>query len=301
MTAGALARRRARDFLKGIYMAVPFKLQLFSLTKAIYQPPQHVFRYLNFRGKFKVDVDRQSFYIRNDWGLDIETSVFWTGLLGSWERVSLSIWIELCRTADVVFDIGANTGIYSLVAKAVNPRAQVYAFEPIRRIYEKLVRNNELNGFDIRCLEMALSSYDGEGVMYDLPYRHVYAVMLDENLHSTPAVETKVAVARGSTFIRHENLAKVDLIKLDVESHEPKVLEGFGECIRQTRPTILVEIWNDTIGEKVQGLLDGNGYLYFSTDEHTPLVRRDFIRNSGPGYLNYLACTEETARALRLV
>ena len=51
-----------------------------------------------------------------------------------WEKVSLQLWEELCKESEVIFDVGSNTGVYSLLAKSSNPKSKVYAFEPIKRI-----------------------------------------------------------------------------------------------------------------------------------------------------------------------
>ena len=47
--------------------------------------------------------------------------------------------------SDVIFDIGANTGIFALVSGAANPKARIFAFEPVSRVFEKLKGNVALN------------------------------------------------------------------------------------------------------------------------------------------------------------
>ena len=45
---------------------------------------------------------------------------------------------------DVIFDIGANTGIYSMVTKAINPSSKIHAFEPSKQTYFKLKLNSRI-------------------------------------------------------------------------------------------------------------------------------------------------------------
>jgi FkbM family methyltransferase len=290
-----------KNAARALYGAFPFKKPLFDVIRKFYRPPARLLYHLWFKGAFPVDVAGRRFLVNNERGLDMETAIFWTGITGSWEPTSMSLWIELCKRSQVVIDVGANTGVFALVAKGVNPTSRVVAVEPIERIHAKLVANNDLNGYDIECLLLALTNYDGEGVMYDLPYDHVYAVMLNENLHTSPAVERKVSVLRGDTLIRERGLGRVDLIKIDVESHEPEVLEGLADCLRTMQPALLVEIWNDEIGKRVQAILDGHGYLYYALDETRGPRRVSEIRHPLPGYMNHLVCTAETAAALGLV
>jgi tRNA1(Val) A37 N6-methylase TrmN6 len=42
----------------------------------------------------------------------------------------LALWIKLCRQSETILDVGANTGVYALVAGAVNKKAKIFAFEP---------------------------------------------------------------------------------------------------------------------------------------------------------------------------
>ena len=216
----------------------------------------------------------------------------------------MAAWIALCREAAVILDVGANTGVYSLVAQTVNPQARVYSFEPLQRAHDSLKANVALNGYGIDCRRTALSDYDGDGVIYDLPVEHNYTASVNRNNYpSTYSVkETPIKTMTLSTFIETEKLDRVDLIKIDVESHEPHVLAGMGPYLAAMKPVLLVEIWNDEIGERVEALVDGLGLVYLTSDEQSPLARTDHIRNPR-GYrefqpLNYIICAPEVAARL---
>jgi FkbM family methyltransferase len=291
-----------KKFLKSAYLAVPFKKPLFSIIRKVWVPPKSIYRYLYFRGIFQVQVGEKHFLIQH-YGYDIETDIFWLGLSGGWEKISLTIWIELCKQASMIIDVGANTGIYGLVAKSVQPNANVYCIEPVQRIYRKLVNNCNLNHYDIRCLRWAASNYDGEGIIYDLPTEHVYKVTLNKNTNpSFPVSPCPVRTMRLATMIKEENISKIDLIKIDVESHEPDVLEGMGEYLPSMRPTILLEIWNNQVGHRVEKLVKGLDYCIYATDEKSPFHKVNKITNTdGAGsYSNYLLCEESVAKYLKL-
>jgi hypothetical protein len=151
---------------------------------------------------------------------------------------------------------------------------------------------------------VAVSNYDGEGVIYDLPTEHIYSVTLNKDLHNLelPAQRVTVIARRLATFIEQRGLTKVDLIKIDVESHEPEVLEGMGEYLDLMRPTILMEVWNDEVGRRAEAVLAQHDYLFFSTDETEPFKPATYIRNPNPakGYLTYLICSQQTADMLNL-
>ena len=123
------------------------------------------------------------------------------------------------------------------------------------------------------------------------------------NQDTTPAganvIETKIRIARLDTFIEREKLERIDLMKIDVEAHEPEVLSGMGQYLGQFRPTILIEILHDEIGERVERLVENYGYLYFNIDDHAGTVRQ--VEHIGKSdFWNYLLCDAATAGELGL-
>jgi hypothetical protein len=85
-----------------------------------------------------------------------------------------------------------------------------------------------------------------------------------------------------------------------VETFEPQVLEGFKKNLSLMKPTFLIEVLMDEVGDKLQHAFDGLGYLYFNIDDKNEKIRRvDKIVKSD--YFNYLICSERTAGKLNLV
>jgi FkbM family methyltransferase len=294
-----------KRILKKIYRLLPFKKEVYSFLKLFWTPPHTVYKHLHFTGVFKVRVaDNNSFRIRH-YGNDIENEIFWKGLTGGWEKKSMKLWMQLCKEAKVIMDIGANTGIYSLAAKATNPEAAVYAFEPLHRILTKLQHNNNLNHYDIKCIEKALSNTEGDQVIYENYNPHVNAATLDR--HTAIAYgrgqlnrETVIKTTTLDRLIESEKLEGVDLVKIDVETHEPEVVAGFKNFLPQYRPAFLVEILMDEVGRKLQETFDPLGYLYFNIDDRNDTIRQvQNLRQSD--YFNCLICTREKALQLGLL
>lgn len=281
---------------------LPFKQPVFEILRKFIRPGEGFYKHLSFEGVFSVPVDADhSFRIKHH-GFELENKIFWGGLIDGWERTSISLWCKLVKDADVIFDIGANTGIYSLIAKSVTPTARVFAFEPIHRVYDKLEENNQLNGFDIITEEFAASNADGVATVFDTTTEHVYSVTVNQNLNpdTTEVVPTEIKIRRLDSYIEQMKLEKLDLIKLDVETHEAEVLEGLGKYLREYQPTMLIEILNDEVGKRVEVLVKDSGYLYFNIDEATDRIKPiDKITKSD--YYNYLLCHRSVAEGLGLV
>lgn len=291
-----------KKLLKNIFLKVPLKKQLFVLMKSFFTPGQNVYKHLHFHDDFSVRVDKNHSFQMRHYGFELENEIFWRGLENGWEHVSISLWAKLVKDANVILDVGANTGIYSLIAKSVNPKSRVYAFEPVKRVFEKLEFNNRLNRFDIMCFDEALSDTDGEAIIYDVPSEHVYSVTVNKNINTpgAPVIPTKIKIMKLDTFIERHNVEPIDLIKIDVETHEAEVLEGMGKYLDEFRPTMLIEILNDEVGARVESLVANKDYLYFNLDEESGSIRR-VEKISKSDYYNYLLCTRKIAEDLGLL
>ena len=273
-----------KKIFKKIYSIFPFKKQIFTFLKIFWKPKESVYKHLYFRGVFKVPVGKSKSFKVNHFGLIIENEIFWNGLTGNWEKESLKLWIRLCERSDVVVDIGANTGIYSLVAKAVNPAAHVYAFEPHPYYFPMLEKNALINNFDIRPYKRAISNYDG-------------TIDIGDYAGGTSALRTEAI--KLDTFIEEDRIKKIDLIKIDVETHEPQVLEGFMHYLPRFKPAMIIEILDDVVAKKVSDAVSGLGYLYFNIDEKGSVRQTSEIGKSD--YYNYLLCHPSMAAQIGLI
>ena len=288
--------------IKTIYRILPFKRLFFSLLKTVYKPEARIYKHLHFKGVFKVEIDKQHLFKIKHFGNIIENELFWEGIHNGWEKVSFNLWIKLCKNANCVIDVGANTGVYALIAKCLNKNSKVYAFEPVERVFEKLEYNNQINNYNIHCNKIALSNKNGEAIIYDIPNtEHIYSVTVNKNMFTpgTPVVEKTIETITLDSFINKENISNIDLIKIDVETHEPEVIEGYLNNIKQHLPSILIEILNDEVGNKIEHLIKDLPYLYFNIDENSGIKKVDHILKSD--YFNYLLCTEQVAKNLSLI
>ncbi len=294
-----------KKILKSIYRAVPFKKQIFKLIKLAWIPPSNITQHLHFNAPVKVNVEKKAAFNIHHYGYIIENELFWYGIEGGWEKASFKLWKELSKNAKTIFDIGANTGVYSLISGSVNPDAKIYAFEPINSVYKKLIHNVQLNSFknNVSAKEIALSNYTGEAVIYlEKNATHSLSVAVNKSLlaNDIDFRTEKIKTITLGQFIEENKINKIDLIKIDVETHEPEVLEGMGIYLRKFKPTLLIEILNDEIGKKVEQLIQGIDYLYFNIDEQGGTVEEATCITKSK-YYNYLICSKEIAILLKLV
>ena len=284
-----------------IYLLIPFKKYVYLILKLFYKPPEKIAQYLQFVGNINIKIDSQHNFKMRHYGYQLENEIFWNGLFNGWEKFSIRLWYELCKESKNVFDIGANTGVYALIAKSLQPNATVYAFEPVDRVYDKLMYNNELNNYDIKCVKKAISNFDGSAIIYDKAKPHTYSVTVNKDISDDTSDSISVAIEaiRLDTFIELNNIPKVDLIKIDVETHEVEVLEGLGKYLRAFEPTLLVEILNEDVADGIKKLISGIDYVFYNIDENIGI--RKVSQLSKSDYYNFLICKPEVASELEVL
>jgi FkbM family methyltransferase len=288
-----------KSVAKSAVKAVLFKKQVFTVLKWL-NPPKRVWGHLCFEGKFKVFVKQDVSFYMNHFGHGFENGIFWRGLYKGWsEEQALRLWEKLCANAQTVIDVGANMGIYSLLTKALNPKAKIYAFEPIKHLHRKLKLNCEINRYDVLCIHAAVSNKNGVANIFMAPGGIATASL---NCNELRTQKEQVEIIALAAYIESEAIDVVDLIKIDVEGFEPQVLEGMGKHLALMKPTILIEILDDEAGKKIESLVKECGYLYFNIDEFAGPIRvshlsvKKFSRHSR----NFLLCTEAIAHKLSL-
>ena len=137
---------------------------------------------------------------------------------------------------DVVFDCGANLGVFSLLAASRG--AEVYAFEPIseaRKILQKTLSLNPKFARNVSVVPYGLSDTIGSAAFTVLPDTLVGSSMI---LKQQGRKET-VPITTIDAFCA-ENSLTVDFIKADIEGAERKMLAGAQKVLAEQGPKIAV-------------------------------------------------------------
>lgn len=188
------------------------------------------------------------FYMLCDLRKLLQRHFYYFGTYFLEERV-LSYWTQHAKKAQVVFDIGANAGIYSLAAAASNPLANIHAFEPTPEIivhFEETVNRNHL-GKRVHIHPCAVARSTGIAYLNFCSGEHSD----NEGMNFvTPSGLNLASVAIPTVslddFCPEHGISEVDLVKIDVQGLEPEVLAGAEMLIRRKAlRTIFFELnWN---------------------------------------------------------
>jgi len=180
----------------------------------------------------------------------------------------------------VFLDIGANTGVYSLLSKGVCPVREVHAFEPFPSVLRILRNNIALNKFaaEIIVVDAAASDETATVDLFVPTQEHGLietSASLSSNFKSQHSERIKVRSIKLDDYCRQMSLDRVAVMKIDVEGVEDKVFKGAREIIGRDRPIIFCEIlpaaktWTE-----ISSILDSAGYMVASIHPETLVANK---------------------------
>jgi len=163
---------------------------------------------------------------------------YWLAAIDGLHEPELRMLPRLVSKTDVAIDVGANAGFYAFRMSKIF--SEVYAFEVNDELTGDLVSYNPGN---ITVMNVGLSSEAGEATLHipvlnGLPLTGWASLAPGNCPGATGEITKAVKIATLDSF----QLAGVSFIKIDVEGHELRVLEGARQTLAASRPTVLVEI-----------------------------------------------------------
>jgi FkbM family methyltransferase len=200
----------------------------------------------------------------------------------------------------IVFDVGANIGLFSFWLTQHYSGIYIYAFEPIPILYEALNKNfQHIDAEHLKAFPFGLGQENATvtfayhtyatAMSTGYPYTQQEQIELQEaifkNLPETAQEEFKpmlnlffqntpvqCQLRKASEVIRENNISRIDLLKIDVEKAELDVMNGFTTEDWSKVQQLVVEIHNiDNRLKTIESLLSQNGFNIIATDQEEGL------------------------------
>lgn len=172
---------------------------------------------------------------------------------------------SLCNNGNTIIDIGANIG-YTILnfAKSVESAGRVFGFEPDPINFERCRHNTAQNNFtNIYLFQCGLGDSAGSFLLHvPSPQNRGGNRIIDRK---TKAETNIIEVTTLDDFIRQKQVSKIDLIKIDTEGYELKILRGGESILKKLKPKLFIEVDDNNL--KSQG--------------HSALLMIDFINSLG--------------------
>ena len=204
--------------------------------------------------------------------------------IGEYEPAISNILKKIVKPGNTCLDIGANIGWYTtLFQKLVGNEGEVHAFEPVQPIFERLKRNVRLNEppKNVRLNNLALGDIETTvdlHVFSELPDGHASISTFDHK-------DYEVFPSRMTTldsYLSENNIANVDLVKIDIEGAELMMLKGASKLFSQNQPPILeIEMalattsgFNYLPNDLIEYIDNQADYDFFAIDEKTSKLQQ---------------------------
>mgnify|MGYP000344834382 CR=1 FL=1 len=160
----------------------------------------------------------------------------WWRFAKPFEPLTREFLVKNAEENDVFLDVGAHIGIYTVRLAEIVRR--VIALEPEPRNYRFLLRNVIINGVNDRVVVLPIAASDRDGYAYLCIKRSSGAHSLEEAKSCVKRV--KVIIMNIDTLLRILNVDRVDMVKIDVEGHEDKVVKGMTNLLDRNPPRVIV-------------------------------------------------------------
>lgn len=278
---------------KGLYWSIIHRLYKFSSIKKILLPAVNYFKpeYLEIEGnKFYID--------KSDTAVSQELI-----LSGKWEEYETHLFKKNIHRGNVVLDIGAHIGYYTLIAaRKVGVKGKVYAFEPDPRNFALLKKNVQQNGYkNVVLVNKAVADKSGNLKLFlnrDNTGDHRIYNSFDKR------ESINITAITLDEYFKDKN-KKVDVIKMDIQGSEVKALTGCKKLIKQNKKVkILTEFWPNGLklsgssAEKYINFLVKNNFTLLNINEEKKQIKKITkkellsIDNSKIDNFRYLFCVK---------
>ncbi|RCV53316.1 FkbM family methyltransferase [Marinitenerispora sediminis] len=183
------------------------------------------------------------------------------------DDLAVQLFARAARSAGAMFDIGAYTGLFTLVGTAVNPDLRAHAFEIVPEVFHTLFDNCVRN----RVLHRTTLHHVGVGdpdTLVRMPARSGdSALPCFYSSALTFADGVPVGVVALDDFTDHVARGTRVLLKVDVEGTEDAVFAHGQDFLAAHRPDILCEVLPEADGRRLRALLEPLGYRFHLVGE----------------------------------
>ena len=184
---------------------------------------------------------------------------------------------ELDETAGpeaVIYDIGANVGVYSLALAVDSPERRLLAFEPAPRTSSQLQANDDCNSLSdrIEVFAWGVGNEDGTCPFYVSTYPELSGFDRESatRWEASLAETVEVPIRRVDTIVDSHPIP--DALKIDVEGASPAVLRGARETLESHQPILFIEVHEEGLsadtGREVREIMDAVDYTIAERDDY---------------------------------
>lgn len=149
--------------------------------------------------------------------------------------------------SQIIFDVGANIGLYSVLAASVSTVDKVIAFEAEQEAYKQLCNNIEINKMDDKAEThfVAVSDCVGEVVFGIVGSMSGANGIAETSIHNQKSFNEHRIISSITLDSLFDFSNKSLCLKIDVEGHESAVVQGTLKLLRNNKCFIQIELYKE--------------------------------------------------------
>jgi FkbM family methyltransferase len=177
---------------------------------------------------------------------------------------------------EIFLDVGANSGIYSLILAKKFENLVIIGFEPITSTFKKFTRNIERNKLNKKIQKHNLG-LSNKSALLNMKTNIKFGYKQSAGYHVSSDGEEKAIFVKADELLNYKN--KVIFMKIDTEGHELHVLEGAEEIIKKNNIFMQIEIWDKNF-EIVEKTLKNMNFVFIKKIKNDYFYKKLNLRNS---------------------
>jgi FkbM family methyltransferase len=169
-----------------------------------------------------------------------------------------SLLIKKIKKGMTIFDVGANIGSTTLnFAKKVGSDGKVFSFEPDPLNYSIALKNISLNKFScITLFNLGLGSIKETASLYNVNENNRGMLrILDKAGEPNNFSKSTIEIYTIDQIMTEKKISRPDIIKIDVEGYELRVLKGAEKTLKEYMPILFIELDDNNLREQKSSAL----------------------------------------------
>ena len=206
-------------------------------------------------------------------------------------EIETQIWIKSFQENGVFLDVGANIGLFSILASQIHPDLKVISFEPHIPCFETLFQNIKINKSEnVLPINIALSNKNELNTFNYMKTqsgtaKSVFGKSIDyQGNEFNPQLSLPALSLKGDTFFEIYNLEIPNYIKIDVDGIEMDVLQGMTNILKSSNlKSIMVEANSERMEQELHLFMLKYGFKIFQIQNKnwkTAKTRNNFFERN---------------------
>lgn len=220
-------------------------------------------------GISKIKIGEENIYYESEYGI-----ANYQAMLVNFQKNFL-MYVQHLKKPTII-DLGAHTGLFSLTLAKLFNKPAIYSCEPVSLTFEILQKNTGRTKC-INPVRLGFSNRKGQARIYYLPHLLNLGTLFSERFDWGEKPSSEIILLETlDSFIKQAGVSRIDILKLDTEGAEEKILEGARYTLSKTHFLIL-ECSLDGVGgttfSSIVNNLYGSQYNFQLLNIQTPFLK----------------------------